>query len=44
MFGKTINFGTITSRTQKQVFDAFVRDYIIRTRKLAEQIGMKPEG
>jgi tripartite-type tricarboxylate transporter receptor subunit TctC len=25
-------------------FETFIRDYILRTRKLAEEIGMKPEG
>ncbi|MFN9153277.1 MAG: Bug family tripartite tricarboxylate transporter substrate binding protein [bacterium] len=37
-------FGAEPVSSSPQVFDAFVRDYIIRTRKLAEQIGMKPEG
>jgi tripartite-type tricarboxylate transporter receptor subunit TctC len=37
-------FGAEPVSSTPQVFDAFVRDYIIRTRKLAEQIGMKPEG
>jgi tripartite-type tricarboxylate transporter receptor subunit TctC len=37
-------FGAEPVSSTPQVFDAFVRDYIIRTRKLAEEIGLKPEG
>jgi tripartite-type tricarboxylate transporter receptor subunit TctC len=37
-------FGAEPVSSTPQAFDAFVREYIIRTRKLAEEIGMKPEG
>jgi tripartite-type tricarboxylate transporter receptor subunit TctC len=37
-------FGAEPVSSTPQAFDAFVRDYIIRTRKLAEEIGMKVEG
>ena len=37
-------FGAEPVSSTPQVFDAFVRDYIIRTRKLAEEIGMRVEG
>jgi tripartite-type tricarboxylate transporter receptor subunit TctC len=37
-------FGAEPVSSTPQAFDVFVREYIIRTRKLAEEIGMKPEG